>query len=330
MDGRYKAIINEESILRTINEQRWIREDELALLTGMSLAMIRRTCERLARAKEIYRDKKPGGIFLRLKVAGAKKVDGRSGKGIEIPNSWQHDCLAIQALHYLKHAFKNPQGLTIETEAKLRRRQQTGKIADGTLQPRNYYFEMEYSRKSGPAMSTQAQAIATEAKSGRGCIVAYPHPPEFCQCGNGVPINHEHRQTVAIRQAWGDADAQNIRLLRCIFESRIDHRNGRAKRFQLIELPSLPSNARIDPRRTVDELMGYRWKHRDIRQGSEYKISSILSYQTTPVCSLLFQESQSEDVCHQVELDGEVIFARDDEAFVDFIIRFQNEIVKMK
>ena len=80
MDGREKAALNEETILEIISRQRWIREDELSLLAGISLAMTRRTCVRLAEFNVIYRHKNPNGIFLRLKVAGARKIGGSSGK----------------------------------------------------------------------------------------------------------------------------------------------------------------------------------------------------------------------------------------------------------
>ena len=92
----------------------------------------------------------------------------------------------------------------------------------------------------------------------------------------------------------------------------------------------MPANARIDPRRTVDEVMGYRWKHQDIRNFRDHRILSTLSYQSSPVCTLEFTESPSEDVKHQAKLDGEIHFADEDESFNDFIIRFQNEIVNMR
>ena len=176
MNGRDKAEINEEIILGIIHQQRWIREDELALLSGMSLAMARRTCIRLAGAGDIYRDKNSNGIFLRLKVGGAKKIGGSSGKNVEIPQTWQHDCVAIQALHFLKNKFKHVFSSEIETEAQLRRRLQTGKIGDGTLQPKNYYFEQDYGRRSGKDMRNQAREIALAANDGRGCIVSLSVP----------------------------------------------------------------------------------------------------------------------------------------------------------
>jgi hypothetical protein len=331
MDGREKAALNEEIILEIINRQRWIREDELALLAEISLAMTRRTCVRLAEFNVIYRDKNPNGIFLRLKAAGAKKVGGSSGKNVEIPHTWQHDCVAIQALHFLKDTFKHAFSSEIETEAQLRRRLQTGKIGDGTLQPRNYYFEQDYGRRAGKEMRNQAREMALAAKDGRGCIASYPYPPQFCGKDHHEYIDHEYRLTVAIRQAWGDAPAPHIRLLRCIMESKLDFRLGRARKFQLIELPPMPANARIDPRRTVDEVMGYRWKHMDIINFRDHRILSTLLYQEIPTgCVLEFTESQSEDDNHQAKLDGELYSAEEDESFTDFIIRIQNEIVKMR
>lgn len=331
MDGREKAAVNEEVILSIIAQQRWIREDELSLLAGMSLAMTRRTCVRLAESNVIYRDKNSNGIFLRLKVAGARRTGGRCGKRVEIPNSWQHDSFAIQALHFLKLAFKHEFSLMIETEAQLRRRRQTGRIPDGTLQPSGNLLQMEYSRKSGDSMRTQARDIALQAKGGRRCIVGYPYPPKFCGENDGKSFDHEHRQTVAIRQAWGDSEAPNILLLRCIVLSRVDFLKGRAREFQLIELPPMPADARIDPRRTVDEVMGYRWDQQEIRNIHlrEHRIVSTLLYQGSPTEWVLeFTESQHEDEPHLGEFDGEFYNAREGESFTDFILRIQHQTLQ--
>ncbi len=331
MDGREKAAVNEEIILSIINRQRWIREDELSLLAGMSLAMTRRACVRLAEYNFIYRDKSANGIFLRLKVAGARKIGGRSGKGVELPNTWQHDCLSVQGLHYLKQAFSDDVSLTIDTEAQLRRRQQTGKIADGTLQPTHDLFQMEYGRKTGDAMRSQARETTLQAKCGRRCIVGYPYPPEFCGKSDDEHIDHEYRQTVAMRREWGDAEAPNILLLRCIVGSRVDFLKGRARAFELIDLPPMPANARIHSRRTVDEVMGYRWDQQEIRNIHlrEHRIVSTLLYQELPTDWVLeFTESQSEDEPHRGELDGEYYHSRDDESFADFVLRIQHQTLK--
>ncbi len=330
MDGRERAALNEENILEIINTQRWVREEELALLADMSLPMTRRTCIRLAKRDEIYRDKTPNGIFLRLKAAGAKRVGGTSGKGVTVPHTWQHDCVAIQGLDYLKNAFKHTIVLTIESEAQVRRRQQAGKIGDGTLQPINYFYQMEYGHKTGKDMHTQAREVALQAKERRGCIIAYPYPPQFCGMRDHEHIDHEYRQTVALRQAWGDAAAPNIRLLRCIMESKLDFLKGRARGFELIELPPMPAKARIDPRRTVDEVMGYRWKHQDIRVGLEHHILSTLINQSAEVCTVDFTESRTEDKPHHADDDGDLYYAREDETFNEFVIRIQNLIVKMQ
>jgi len=249
---------NEIKLLNIIAQQKWVREDEAALLTGLSKVMVSRTAVRLAKAEEIYRDKKTGGFFLRLKKAGADRVGSNSGKRVKIPNIWRHHCLSIQVLAYL---FKKLSADSYLTEAQIRTRLgvnsgENSKITDGVLAKANkkIYLETEWSNKGGDALHMQARTLAVLAKYGDECIICYPCRPDNFK---GKFIKHEQNNTKAIRQAWGDAPAPNIRFLRCFFESQVEFLHARPSRFELIDLPERPKSK---PEALIDEVAGYQWK----------------------------------------------------------------------
>ena len=233
-NGQELGLINEENLLKCIKQEDWIREEEASLLTGLSQQMVGKVGRRLAAKDEIYRERVHGnaGYFLRLKVGGAERVDGKSGKDVIIPASWRHDSLAIQVLNALADEY----GCAFETETSIRHSQNAGKIPDGRLidENRAFYFEQELSRKSGAAMQKQADEVFKQAQGGTTCLIAYPYPPEFC---GGV--DHEYRQTSAIRNKWGSQRAQNIRLVRCHFDSRLDFMNMHVNRVEIIALPCM-------------------------------------------------------------------------------------------
>lgn len=230
--GQEIGLQNELTILGCIQMQKWIREKELALLTGLSHYTVGQVCRRLAKKKQISRKREYGnaGHFLRLLEAGAKRVYGKSGKDIDIPASWPHHALAIQIIVALSQYL----GCDYETEASIRHRQLTGKIPDGSLisEIHQYYFEQERSRKSGEALFKQTDEVVKLAKSGTKCFVAYPYPPEMCG-----GIDHEYRQTSSIRSLWGSRDAPNINLVRCYFDSLVDFQNMNVSRIEVIRLP---------------------------------------------------------------------------------------------
>lgn len=249
---------NEVKLLKIIAQQKWVREDEAALLTGLSKVMVSRTAVRLAKAEEIYRDKKPAGFFLRLKKAGSDRVASNSGKRVKIPNSWRHHCLSIQSLDYL---FTKLSCDSYSTEAQIRARLGVssgarGKIADGVLVKTNkkVFLETEWSNKGGDALHMQARTLATLAKYGDECIVCYPCRPNNFK---GEFINHERNNTKAIRQAWGDAPAPNIRFLRCLFDDNVAYLHARPSAFELIDLPERQQSK---PEALIDEVAGYQWK----------------------------------------------------------------------
>lgn len=222
---------NELTILGWIQQQGWIREKELALLTGLSPYTVGQVCRRLAKKKQISRVREHGnaGHFLRLLEAGAKRVYGKSGKDIDIPASWAHHALAIQTLVALSRYL----GCNFETEASIRHRQRTGKIPDGNLISANklFHFEQERGKKTGTDLFKQAGELIKLMKSGVMCIVAYPYPPEICG------RNHEYEHTRAIRALWGSRHAPNINFVRCYFDSLVDFQNMNVSHIEIIGLP---------------------------------------------------------------------------------------------
>ena len=254
-NGQELGIANELKLLNCIGKEGWIREPEASLITGMSLPMVGRVGRRLAEKEQIYRDREKGnaGYFLRLKSTGAARVDGKSGKDISIPGTWRHHALAIQSLNYLATLFK----CEFESEANLRHRLQGKKIPDGRLigGKRNYHYEQEFSRKSGPSLKKQVDAICQNMQQGTACLIGYPYPPEYCG-----GINHEIRHTNAIRHRWGSPDAPYLRLIRCHFDSLLAFQNMRVSRFEMIPLPALFNTPAASKVKHVDQVAGFQWK----------------------------------------------------------------------
>ena len=174
--GQELGLINEMSLLSCIKQQTWVRESEASLLTGMSIYTIGMVSRRLEKKGEIYRDRIKGnaGYFLRLKATGAARVNGQSGKDVDIPKSWAHDALAIQTLHALAQQLN----CGYESEASLRHHlPRSGKIPDGCLISAfdKYYFEQELSIKTGRRwLHRQTDEVIKQAQMGSICFVAYP------------------------------------------------------------------------------------------------------------------------------------------------------------
>lgn len=255
LNGQNKGLWNELTILACINIQRWIRENEVALLTGLSPFTVGQVCRRLAKKGQIYRERKHGnaGHFLRLLEAGAKRVDGKSGKDIVIPASWPHHALAIQILYALSQQL----GCDYETEASIRQRQRTGKIPDGNLISviHQYHFEQERGKKSGINLHNQVEKLIKLAKSGVKCIIAYPYPPEICG------RNHEYDHTRAIRALWGSRNAPNIIFVRCHFKSLVDYQNMNVSHIEIIGLPFMHDilSAKKYPPHTNEQGLHHYW-----------------------------------------------------------------------
>ena len=259
-NGQLIGLENEESLLNCIKMQGWVREQEAALLTDMSLYTVGVVSRRLEEKGEIFRDRTHGnaGFFMRLKATGAERAGGRSGKDISIPDCWRHHALAIQTLHFLAGVHK----CEFETETSMRQRIRDGKFPDGRLvqDGGKYFFEQELTRKSGKLLRKQIETVARLANEGRICHVAYPYPPAICG-----GIDHETRQTNALRHKWGSPDAPNIKLVRCHFDSKLAFHNMRPSRFEVIDLPSMistPASRKPQPGIT-EQVKGFRWERRD-------------------------------------------------------------------
>jgi hypothetical protein len=287
--GQELGLINEMSLLSCIKQQTWIRESEVSLLTGMSDYTVGMVSRRLEKKGEIYRDRIKGnaGYFLRLKATGAARVNGQSGKDIDIPKSWAHDVMAIQTLHSLSLQFD----CSYETEASLRHHlPRSGKIPDGQLiSPHaEYYFEQENSRKSGRRwLQRQTDEVIKQAQLGRICFVAYPYPAAICG-----GIDHETRHTNSIRHKWGSPVAPNIRLVRCHFDSLIAYQNMHISRIEVIDLPALVNTPAANKVPHIDQTRGFQWKmtERRIRHGAAQQIDAELSHDGVFLHNCLFTE----------------------------------------
>ena len=310
---------NEVRLLEIIAQQKWVREDEASLLSGLSKVMTSRTAVRLAKSEEIYRDKNPGGFFLRLKKAGADRIGSQSGKRVTIPNAWRHHCLAIQALAYL-HIELSADSYSTEAQIVTRlgvsigKRGKRGKISDGFLVKANkkIFLEVEWSNKGGDAIHSQAHTLATLAKHGDECIVCYPcRPDDF----KGDFINHERNNTKAIRQAWGDAPAPNIRFMRCTFDSSVAYQHARPSAFELIDLPE----RRKKPEALIDEVSGYHWQDNN---GMSY-----LYYQEEVVVEDVRFTEETDDELAMCDYDGEYFEAEMDADFSQFQVKIKNAII---
>ncbi len=301
-NGQLIGLENEESLLNCIKMQGWVREQEAALLTNMSEYTVGVVSRRLAAKEEIFRERTHGnaGFFMRLTATGAERVGGTSGKDIPIPSCWRHHALAIQSLHFLAGAFK----CTLETEASMRRRCRDGKFPDGRLvkEDENFFFEQEWSRKSGKNLRKQTEIVTRLANEGFMCQLAYPYPPAICG-----GIDHETRQTNSLRHKWGSPDAPNIKLVRCYFDSKLALHNMRPTRFEIIDLPRMVStSASRKPQPGITEqVKGFRWEVRDVnslplRTEATLRHNGILKFQG------IFIEGLDENDPHVMEVDGNI------------------------
>lgn len=241
LNGKTRSLLNETALLSCLKSQGWIRESEAALIIDMSPNSLGKVCRKLASNGEIFRDRPLGdaGMFLKLQTPGANRVNGKSGKDVEIPKSWAHDALAIQSLYLLsKHL-----GCGFETESALRRLIQSNKdekLPDGRLvADATYHFEQELSRKSGPHLRKQSETICQLASSGTTCYISYPFPPSVCKDTGEDDVSHEVRLTNSIRQIWGDDDAPNVKLVRCCFISSAMYQNMHVDHIEIIDIPPI-------------------------------------------------------------------------------------------
>lgn len=327
--GQEAGLENELEMLACIMAQGWIREYELHLITGMSMYTAGQVSRRLAAQEQIFRSRPHGntGHFLRLAPQGAERVGGKSGKCIKIPASWQHHAMAIQTLHYLANEF----GAGFETEAAMRHHIKSGKFPDGRLiaDGRQFYFEQERSRKSGPALRRQSEIIANLAAENTTCFVAYPYPAKICG-----GIDHETRQTNSLRHKWGSLAAPNIKLVRCHFDSLVEYRNMRVSRFEIIGLPAMVDTAesKKDQPGITGQVNGFKWEMDEQHPHDGcHNIYAILRHGNDVQHECYFTESAIWDGQHTLEYDYDDLIVRayaEEQTFNDFVREQQKKIEK--
>lgn len=326
--GQDAGLENELEMLACIMTQGWVREYELHLLTGMSMYTAGQVSRRLAAQEHIFRSRPFGnaGYFLRLAPKGAERVGGKSGKHIKIPALWPHHAMAIQTLYYLASKLN----IKFETEAGMCHRVRTGKFPDGRLvaDGRKFYFEQERTKKSGHALRRQTEIITGLAAEGTICFVAYPYPARVCG-----GIDHETRQTNSIRHKWGSPAAENIKLVRCHFDSLVEYRNMRVSRFEVIDLPPMVNTAESqkDQPGITDQVKGFKWEMKEHyrRYREPRRIDATLFYDGDIHHQCTFTEGANFDDLHILEHDysGFVVRSRDEEqVFEDFICEQQKII----
>lgn len=326
-NGQDIGLANEEALLECIRMQGWVREREASLITGMSDYTVGVVGRRLKGKGEIFRDRTHGnaGYFLRLTSKGAERAGGKSGKDISIPDCWRHHALAVQTLHFLAGIHQ----CEFETEASMRRRIRDGKFPDGKLVSwLRFYFEQELSRKSGPLLHKQVETVVRLAKEGYICHIAYPYPAAVCG-----GIDHETRQTNAIRHLWGSPDASNIKLVRCYFDSALAFHNMRPSRFEIIDLPSMvntPASRKPQPGIT-EQVMGFKWECCDINDPGQPRCTEAkLTHNGVLKFEGVFFAAEGILDPHYLEVDGWLIDKSydEDQPFQDFLSGHQKRIEK--
>lgn len=322
-NGQELGLMNELRLLDCIKAQGWVRESEASIITGMGHYMIGQVSRRLAERGEIFRDRPHGnaGFFLRLKAAGANRVDGKSGKDIVVPSSWRHDALAIQVLGYLAGLH----GCRFETEAAIRHSCISGKIPDGHLihNGESFPIEQEFSRKGGAHMRKQTLEIARVVTSGKQCFISYPYPPE---CSNRV--DHETRLINAFHSISGNVIYQNIRLVRCNFDSHLAFLNMQASHFEIVAFPISDDQDSTGP--TERHFHRLHWEIREIQHsGVPLKIQASLLRDGEEIVKCEFFESNAGDTAHHMSSSsyGTEYCEDKNQSFADFVKQRQQAIL---
>ena len=321
--GQEIGLQNELSLLSCIKREGWVREYEAALITRMSLYTVGMVSRRLAERGYIFREQsknysqiKPknsnakskeqfvgnAGYFLRLTASGAERVNGQSGKDVDIPAAWRHHALSIQTLKFL--AFYN--SCEWITEAEFRHQKKlAGKIPDGQLisDTAKYYFEQEFSRKTGQYLKKQTEHIVQMAKNGTTCFIAYPYPAEI-----SGGIDFETRLTNSLRHRWGSPEAPLVKLVRCYFDSLIAFQNVHASRFEIIDLPAMvdTANSQKDRPGVTDQVMGFRWVMNERNDMFQNRFDATL-YHNDQICfEGVFIEGDMDSEVHHLKVNGEI------------------------
>lgn len=321
-NGQELGLQNELSLLGCIKKQGWIREYEASLITGMSDYMTGVVSRRLAERGYIFREPsknyrqiKPKnndakskeqfvgnvGFFLRLTALGAERVNSKSGKDISIPAIWRHHAISIQTLNFLSANYM----CRFRTESDIRHQKLIGKIPDGRLvsDHTEYYFEQEFSRKSGKYLQLQTDHIMQMTKNGVTCFVAYPYPPQICG-----GIDHETRQTNSLRHRWGSPDAPLIKLVRCHFESLVAYQNVHVSRFEILDLPQMVKtpNSQKDRPGITEQVKGFRWQMNERNDMFQNRFDATL-YHNDKICfEGVFIEGDMDSETHHLKVNDEI------------------------
>lgn len=247
--GEAIARENELYVMREVRQHSVIREDELSILLGWSKQMVQRTTVRLVKTGKIVRTRAHSSYFVAIK----KRKDTA-----DIAPTWRHDALSVQALGYIRDQHPKSE---IETEAQIRERIQSGKIADGHVSSSMglIRLETEMSNKTSKPMAKQSAEAIVLTKDGITTVFAYPYP-----AAPFYKFDWEHRLSSAIRAELGhDNPAPHIKLLRCHMPRIIDFNHCRPTCFELIDLPPRPEVCRIGQgKKTLGEecIQGLHWK----------------------------------------------------------------------
>ena len=322
MNFREVGLQNELAVLRTIGDQGWVRELELAILTGFGVEKTELISRRLARKGLVFREKiGNSGIFLRLRKEGADQVNCRSGKDVEIPKSWRHDSVAIQALNFLSCTLLDSPR-KILSEAKLRKSEVAkGKIPDGALEGEALFFEQEWTRKSGKHLMNQTKNLIKLARQGIPSVVAYPFPPQIC---GGVDF--ETRNSNAIRDQWGGGPSP-IKFLRCIFFSFQEQHNAKVSEFDLIELPQFGRSKGNGTR--LGQVGQFGWIDSQIDE--EGVMFSELRQNGQHLFTVKFTDGRGEDDhSYCLEDDDELFYGPITMNFMEFILRSKRDIIRQQ
>lgn len=205
-----QAKLNKDLVLEEVDRQGGlVREDELALLTGLSLQMTSRTVKALVIKGDLLRNRMTSGVWVRTKK--------RSGNTLlpKVPHTWRHDALAIFVVTKLAEMHQ----LKGQSEKEVRRRIARGKIADGHLINEmgevTHVIEAEWSEKPWKPQEKMIKAACALAAHGIYTIFAYPAP---------MPgVTHQIRLNNAIKKVFANGEDETLKsffiFVRCHFKT---------------------------------------------------------------------------------------------------------------
>lgn len=196
---KQQALNNGKIICAEVERQNGlVREDELALLTGLSLQMTSRTVKAQVAKGLLLRTRVISGVWVRtIKRSGNTALP-------KIPHTWRHDCLAIYVVCKLAEMHQSKG----QTEKEIRARITKGKIADGHLIDDQgevtHVIETEWAEKSWQQLKKMIKASIDLSVHGIYTIFAYPFPMPGVQ--HHIRLNNAMKKVFAMGE---DPDAKN-------------------------------------------------------------------------------------------------------------------------